>query len=79
VADRYLLLRPGADEASQTPLLNHLGFLVDSIRDVEAAAAQNGITIDRLVDAENTVAAFVRGPAGITIEYVEHKPSFALA
>ena len=29
-------------------------------------------------DAANTFAVFVRGPEGVRIEYVEHKPGFAL-
>ena len=31
-----------------------------------------------VVDAPNTLAVFVRGPDGAKVEYVEHKPSFAL-
>jgi hypothetical protein len=30
------------------------------------------------VDAANTIAVFVWGPERVKIEYVEHKPTFAL-
>ena len=37
-----------------------------------------GIEIDNVVDAPNTYAVFLRGPEHVRIEYVEHKPGFAL-
>ena len=43
-------------------------------RELEA----RGIEIDRVVDAENTLAVFVHGPDRIQVEYVEHKPGFSL-
>ena len=33
---------------------------------------------DDVVDAANTLAVFLRGPDRIRLEYVEHKPEFAL-
>jgi hypothetical protein len=36
------------------------------------------MTIEKTVDAENTLAVFVTGPDAITVEYVEHKPTFSL-
>ena len=41
-------------------------------------AETRGLEIDDVKDAPNTFAVFVRGPAGVRIEYVEHKPGFAL-
>ena len=58
--------------------LNHLALLVDSARAVQHEAEQLGMDIDDIKDAPNTFAVFVRGPAGIRVEYVEHKPGFAL-
>ena len=39
---------------------------------------RTGIKVERVVDAPNTYAAFMAGPDGVRIEYVEHKPTFAL-
>ena len=36
------------------------------------------IEVDSVLDASNTVAAFLRGPDRVRIEYVEHKPTFSL-
>ena len=41
-------------------------------------AEELGIEVDSVVDAANTYAAFLRGPDGVRIEYVEHKPTFSL-
>jgi catechol 2,3-dioxygenase-like lactoylglutathione lyase family enzyme len=75
--DKWLLLEQG-DAATARPLLNHLALLVDSVEEHVDEAKRRGIEIEDVVDAPNTVALFVRGPAGIRIEYVEHKPGFAL-
>jgi catechol 2,3-dioxygenase-like lactoylglutathione lyase family enzyme len=77
VAGARILLR-GGGEPTERPLLNHLGLLVDDSRAVESEARGRGLTIDRVVDAENTRAVFVEGPDGILVEYVEHKPGFSL-
>jgi hypothetical protein len=45
---------------------------------VQQEAERRGMEIDDIKDAPNTLAVFVRGPAGIRVEYVEHKPGFAL-
>jgi catechol 2,3-dioxygenase-like lactoylglutathione lyase family enzyme len=79
VAGRQVSLAPGKPAETDRPLLNHLALLVDSVADVRAAAEARGLEIDREVNAENTLAVFVRGPAGILVEYVEHKPGFSLA
>ena len=78
VEDREIVLRQGDVTESERPLLNHLAFLVDSARNVEEEARSRGLEIDDVVDAENTLAVFLRGPDGIRLEYVEHKPEFAL-
>jgi hypothetical protein len=51
---------------------------VDSADEVQRDAEQRGVEIDDIKDAPNTLAVFLRGPAGVRIEYVEHKPGFAL-
>jgi catechol 2,3-dioxygenase-like lactoylglutathione lyase family enzyme len=78
VADRYVRLLEGRADDDGRPLLNHLAVLVESARDVQDHATQQGFEIDDVKDAPNTFAVFLRGPAGVRIEYVEHKPGFAL-
>jgi catechol 2,3-dioxygenase-like lactoylglutathione lyase family enzyme len=78
VAGRHLELIHGEVDAGGRPLLNHLALLVDSARAVQQEAERRGMEIDDIKDAPNTLAVFVRGPAGIRVEYVEHKPGFAL-
>ena len=73
-----LVLEPGAPGAPERPLLNHLGVLVDSVEEHQAAAEELGVEIDDLVDAPNTIALFVWGPDRVKLEYVEHKASFSL-
>jgi catechol 2,3-dioxygenase-like lactoylglutathione lyase family enzyme len=60
------------------PLLNHLAMRVDSAQDHIDEAEELGVEIDRVVDAANTYAVFVWGPERVLLEYVEHKPGFAL-
>jgi catechol 2,3-dioxygenase-like lactoylglutathione lyase family enzyme len=79
VAGRAVNVNRGDRVETDRPLLNHLALLVDSVADVRRAAESRGLEIEREVDAENTLAVFVRGPAGILVEYVEHKPGFSLA
>lgn len=59
-------------------VLNHLGLLVQSADDCLSNAHELGLHVSRVVDAKNTKAVFVEGPEAIAIEYVEHKPEFAL-
>lgn len=63
---------------SDRPLLNHLAVLVDSVETHIAAAIEVGIDVESTIDAENTYVAFLAGPEGVRIEYVEHKPTFSL-
>jgi len=78
VGGAYLELESGLARETNRPLLNHLAVLVDSVDDVTADADELGIEIEELKDAANTYAAFLAGPEGVRIEYVEHKPSFSL-
>jgi catechol 2,3-dioxygenase-like lactoylglutathione lyase family enzyme len=78
VADRYVRLVEGQREDGGRPLLNHLALLVDSAREAQEHAEARGLEIEDIKDAPNTLAVFVRGPGGVRIEYVEHKPGFAL-
>jgi catechol 2,3-dioxygenase-like lactoylglutathione lyase family enzyme len=77
VADRHVRLLPGGGPVGR-PLLNHLALLVDSAADSQAEAERLGVEITQVKDAPNTLAVFVRGPDGVEVEYVEHKPGFAL-
>ena len=78
VADRHVRLVEGRTDDVGRPLLNHLALLVDSAHEVQREAEERGLEIDDVKDAPNTFAVFLRGPAGVRIEYVEHKPGFAL-
>ena len=78
VADRHVRLLPGGGGQVGRPLLNHLALLVDSADDSRAEAERLGVEITQVKDAPNTLAVFVRGPDGVEVEYVEHKPGFAL-
>ena len=79
IADRAVALEPGGSgDEPDRPLLNHLALLVDSADEhIEAARAQ-GVEVTDIKDAANTYAGFVRGPEGIRVEFVEHKPTFSL-
>jgi catechol 2,3-dioxygenase-like lactoylglutathione lyase family enzyme len=78
VDDRHVVLHEGDAREGERPLLNHLAFLVDSADRVEQEARSLGLDVEDVVDAPNTLAVFLRGPDRIRIEYVEHKPGFAL-
>jgi catechol 2,3-dioxygenase-like lactoylglutathione lyase family enzyme len=77
VGGAYVEFHEGDPGDPENPLLNHLAVLVDSADDHNEEAEQLGI-VDRVVDAANTKAVFVWGPDRVRIEYVEHKPEFAL-
>jgi hypothetical protein len=74
----YLELWHGEADGGEQPLLNHLAVLVDSADAHIEQANELGINVENVVDAPNTYAAFMTGPDGVRIEYVEHKPTFAL-
>jgi catechol 2,3-dioxygenase-like lactoylglutathione lyase family enzyme len=78
LGSRHVALRRLPARPTARPLLNHLALLVDSVDETLEEAAQQQVEVDRIVDAPNTVAAFVLGPDGIEVEYVEHKAGFAL-
>ena len=78
VGDRELRIVEGDGADGERPLLNHLALLVDSADEVQRDAEERGVEIDDVKDAPNTLAVFLRGPSGVRIEYVEHKPGFAL-
>ena len=73
----HVEFHPGDPGDPDKPLLNHLAVLVDSVDDHISEAEEMGV-IDNVVDAANTRAVFVWGPERVRIEYVEHKPEFAL-
>jgi catechol 2,3-dioxygenase-like lactoylglutathione lyase family enzyme len=75
--DKTVFFVEGANGNAERPLLNHLALLVDSYKDHVENAKQRGLEHEE-VEAANTWAVFVTGPYGIRIEYVEHKPGFAL-
>ena len=77
VGGAYVEFHPGDPGDPEKPLLNHLAVLVDSVEEHIAEAEDMGI-VDNVVDAANTRAVFVWGPERVRIEYVEHKPGFAL-
>ena len=77
VGGAYVEFHPGSPGDPEKPLLNHLAVLVDSVEDHITEAEDMGV-VDNVVDAANTRAVFVWGPERVRIEYVEHKPEFAL-
>ena len=77
VGGAYVDFHPGDPGDPHKPLLNHLAVLVDSVDEHIAEAEDMGV-LDNVVDAANTRAVFVWGPERVRIEYVEHKPEFAL-
>ena len=78
VAGAFVELVVGDPTVPERPLLNHLAVLVDSAQGQADTAVTLGIEVESMVDAANTVAAFLTGPGGVRIEYVEHKPTFSL-
>ena len=78
IAGAFVELEEGDPGEPERPLLNHLAVLVDSAEEHRAAAEAAGIEIADFVDAANTIAVFVWGPERVKVEYVEHKPTFAL-
>ena len=78
VDDRYVRVVRGNTADGGKPLLNHLALLVDDAHGIQDEAEGAGLEIDDVKDAKNTFAVFLRGPEGVRIEYVEHKPGFAL-
>src|SRR5919107_5343192 len=78
VSDRHVRVVRGNAADGERPLLNHLALLVDDAHEIQDEAEGAGLEIDDVKDAKNTFAVFLRGPEGVRIEYVEHKPGFAL-
>jgi catechol 2,3-dioxygenase-like lactoylglutathione lyase family enzyme len=78
LGSRHLVLRRAATRPTTRPLLNHIAVLVDSVEETLEEAERQHVRVDRVIDAPNTLAAFVVGPDGIEVEYVEHKAGFAL-
>ncbi len=78
VADRELRVVEADAPEGERPLLNHIALLVESADEVQREAEERGVEVDDVKDAPNTFAVFLRGPSGVRIEYVEHKPGFAL-
>jgi catechol 2,3-dioxygenase-like lactoylglutathione lyase family enzyme len=74
---RLRLVSSGSNGGAQG-MLYHLGCLVDSAEGHRRQAEDRGLEIQDYVEGPNTVAVFVRGPEGVSVEYVEHKPSFSL-
>jgi catechol 2,3-dioxygenase-like lactoylglutathione lyase family enzyme len=78
VAGAYVEFHEGDPGDPEQPLLNHLAVLVDSAEDHRVAAEEREIEVQDFVDAPNTLAVFVWLPERVRLEYVEHKPTFAL-
>jgi catechol 2,3-dioxygenase-like lactoylglutathione lyase family enzyme len=78
VAGAFVEFHEGEPGDPEKPLLNHLAVLVDSAEDHRAAAEAREIEVQDFVDAPNTLAVFVWLPERVRLEYVEHKPTFAL-
>jgi catechol 2,3-dioxygenase-like lactoylglutathione lyase family enzyme len=78
IGDRHVSVIAGAPGDPGRSTLNHLAVLVDSADDHIEHARELGVPIEEIKDAPNTYAGFVTGPEGVRVEFVEHKPTFAL-
>jgi catechol 2,3-dioxygenase-like lactoylglutathione lyase family enzyme len=78
VAGAHIEFHEGDPGDPENPLLNHLAVLVDSAEEHQTEAQKRAIEVQDFVDAPNTVAVFVWLPEHVRLEYVEHKPTFAL-
>ncbi len=78
-AGEYLLhLVSSTPDGEMQGMLFHLGCLVESAEDHRKEAEEQGFEIQDFVEGPNTLAVFVRGPEDVSVEYVEHKPTFSL-
>jgi catechol 2,3-dioxygenase-like lactoylglutathione lyase family enzyme len=78
-AGEYSLRLTGSvPDANGGGMLFHVGCLVDSAEDHRKEAEDRGLEVQDFVDGPNTLAVFVRGPEGVSVEYVEHKSTFSL-
>ena len=77
VADRTIRLERGSAADGGRPLLNHLALLVDDAHRIQDEAQRDGLEIDDVKDAAPHLRG-VRPRPRVRIEYVEHKPGFAL-
>ena len=73
-----LRLVPAESASTGEGMLFHLGCLVESAEDHRRGAEERGLEVQNVVEGPNTLAVFVRGPEDVSVEYVEHKPSFSL-
>jgi catechol 2,3-dioxygenase-like lactoylglutathione lyase family enzyme len=78
VAGAFVELHRGDPGDPESPILNHLALLVDSAEEHQQVAEERDIEVQDFVDAPNTLAVFVWLPERVRLEYVEHKPTFAL-
>jgi hypothetical protein len=78
VSGAFVEFHEGEPGEPENPLLNHLAVLVDSAEEHRTAAEERHIDVQDFVDAPNTLAVFVWLPERVRLEYVEHKPTFAL-
>ena len=73
-----LRLVPAESVSTGGGMLFHVGCLVESAEDHRREAEERGLEVQDFVEGPNTLAVFVRGPEDVSVEYVEHKPSFSL-
>ena len=78
VGGAHIEFHVGEPGDPERPLLNHVAVLVPSADEFLSEAQERGLDVADVVDAANTKAVFVWGPERVKIEYVEHKPTFAL-
>jgi catechol 2,3-dioxygenase-like lactoylglutathione lyase family enzyme len=76
--DYLIRLTDSTPEENGGSMLFHVGCLVDSAEDHRREAEERGLEVTDFVEGPNTLAAFIRGPEDVSVEYVEHKPTFSL-
>ena len=74
----WLRLVPSTADRMTQGMLYHLGCLVDSAQAHRREAEERGLEIQDFVEGPNSLAVFVRGPEDVSVEYIEHKPTFTL-
>jgi catechol 2,3-dioxygenase-like lactoylglutathione lyase family enzyme len=77
LASRRVVLESGPPPAGE-PMLNHIALLIDSGEEGLEEVRRRGLEVTAIKDTGNTFAFFIAGPEQISIEYVEHKPTFSL-
>lgn len=73
------LLHERSTDDDGAALLDHVGVLVDALDPWLDQTRDDGIELIDVVEASRSRAAFVRGPDGVVVEYIERVPALERA